>query len=297
MFWHIGLPKTGTTFQQTKVLPLLDRATVSLEDLRSNFGWIWEFNRPLETALNSEPTQLRWLLSNLKNRWVPVGKNYSRAWPQTIVSMEGLVGASFNPLLNFQWSLDMISSIDEDPRVILSLREQGSWLHSIYDQLVWVECRFNRPSTLSDFALGPNSLCPPGALDWSAIVRLLTDSLGRDRVKVLFFEEANVDQSLWINRFVEALDAHLLADPDVRRVDPKRQGRSTTQRRNTLLRRISHPFIWAQRESDLQGILDKHRRATAGSNLRLSKDLGIDLSALGYATETSSCGERAGDLR
>jgi len=109
---HIGLGRTGTTFFQFNVLPLI-----------AKIGLI-KFLNDRESLIKLQQASYYDLEVDNKNIWgdsiedIPI-----------IISYEGLIGAPSNWLTNFRF---LKKNFDQDVEIIISFREPIDWLRSNY---------------------------------------------------------------------------------------------------------------------------------------------------------------------
>lgn len=113
---HIGLPKTGTTFAQNHVFPLLDSSVVS-------------FLRPIELAKFARRfafTEARELSDNL----LRVAEETSGT---LFLSWEGIAG----PPHDWERRAEILASVlPSDTEIVISLRDPWEWIWSSYTQVL-----------------------------------------------------------------------------------------------------------------------------------------------------------------
>ena len=164
---HIGLPKGASTYLQKRVFALAQRPSFSLIDQSRAFPWIWNLNKGAEAEVLGTGNVPDISLSQSSFFAASQGGHP----PHSILSNEGLVGASFNPLTNTFRNAVTLRDAFGSAKVLLVFRRQDQWLGSIFRQLVIHENRFGGGMSLQDF----QSLAGIGSdleqLDWFQILQ------------------------------------------------------------------------------------------------------------------------------
>lgn len=319
---HIGLPKTGSTFLQRKVFPLIPNANYYSSCDRSlpdAFGWVYRINGPWLVNYISRKTrrdkiedifhkERRQLMRNL-----PGYQEQFRSLPHemSLISSEGFVGCSPDPLLNADLCAKLLKIQHPNAKIILLLRRQDTWCESIYRQLVFVEDRFRRFISFKEFFdLDENrsGRVPVSMLAWDQLAKIYYRVFGASNVCVFPYELLRDDPAAFIQSLCDFLEIEtpkyidFKAKENARPVDGV-YSRGTLASR---FRRILGGVRYGDRRTffELDGFLRDVRtrfkyegqhyqmprheelveilRKCQASNRRLSRVCGIDFSKYGY---------------
>ena len=194
--FHVGLPKTGTSFLQERFFPGLGIPfhTTHGRALPRSMDWVYRINgRWIDERLPRD--RRRSMLEKIAEREikaVPELASAGTAGGCTLVSAEGLCGVSHDPLLNSGAIARRLATLHPGARAVICVRDHADWCESIYRQLVMREDRFGRFIPFDRFfATDPavDAVVQVGDLQWSELARAWRDALGPDRVLVLYYEQ------------------------------------------------------------------------------------------------------------
>ena len=172
---HVGLHKTGTTFLQKNMFPLLE------PEIR--------FVRKSEALFLDGD-----VVTNLPNVIEALGKSSGAKGP-FLLSQEALAGSLFAPDLT---AIRQIAARNPELRVIVSLRSQLTIIPSMYFQVVKSGYR----KSLDDFV---QELWRSGKLDYERLIAGIEDIVGRDRILVLLLEEFTAEPAAAFRRLCHFL--------------------------------------------------------------------------------------------
>jgi hypothetical protein len=194
--FHVGLPKTGTSFLQERFFPGLGIPfhTTHGRALPRSMDWVYRINgRWIDERLPRD--RRRSMLEKIAEREikaVPELASAGTAGGCTLVSAEGLCGVSHDPLLNSGAIARRLAALHPGARAVICVRDHADWCESIYRQLVMREDRFGRFIPFDRFfSTDPDveAVVQVGDLQWSELARAWGDALGPDRVLVLRYEQ------------------------------------------------------------------------------------------------------------
>jgi len=208
IIFHVGLPKSASTYLQRKVFPLIDNTDFSsTEDKICNlYEWVYDSNSPL-TPLHAKRSIKRKKLEQLNSR---IENNLSisddvqyQHHRNKLVSSEGFVGLSWDPLLNSDLNSKLIKIQHPSAKIFLVLRRQADWISSLYRQLIYVEDRFRHYIPFQNF-IGidsPKNIVSILDLRWDLLVEQYYSIFGCENVLVLPYELLKESPSDFINTF------------------------------------------------------------------------------------------------
>jgi len=312
--YHIGLGKAGSTYLQRRVFPLLDGfrfQTSHKSALEPAFQWVHKINGPY-VQLKAPRKEKRLALSRCfeqeYGKLTPVTR--SSTTDRLLVSSEGFVGVSYDPLLNADMTSRMLARLSPNACIVLCLRRQDEYCESLYRQLVFAEDRFRRYINFEEL-YGPNetvSAVPYECLAWDKIVETYFEHFGPRSVCVLPYEQLRADPGGFFRTLFTFLSVTTppKIDYDVR--ENARPGEVLYRRPRYSVRaralaagmcdcsdRAFHELIgvWTDLKSlgRFEGrkfnppdddVLSSIRRALRRSNKRLSTITGIDFGIYGY---------------
>lgn len=175
-YLHVGLHKTGTTFLQKNIFPLLEPE-------------IRYVRKPEALILDGE------VVTNRPNVVESLGASSGAQGP-FLLSQEALAGGLLEPDLS---AIRTMAARNPKLRVIVSLRSQVTIIPSMYFQVVKSGYRKSLAGFIGDLS---NS----GKLDYARFVENIKEIVGPGRVLVLLFEEFTGDPGAAHRRLCQFLD-------------------------------------------------------------------------------------------
>ena len=161
-YLHVGLQKTGTTFLQKNILPLLE------PEIR--------FVRKSEALILDHE-----VVTNRPEVIDELGTGEFQG--PILMSQEALSGGLLQPDFS---TIQNLAAHNPALRVILTLRSQATIIPSMYTQIVKTGYR-------KSFSQYVEELLASDKLDYASLVEKITGIVGKDRLLVLVFEEFTAD--------------------------------------------------------------------------------------------------------
>ena len=207
VIFHVGLPKSASTFFQRRVFPYIEDIEYISSDTSLNksiYEWVYRSNfvyRPLFENRNSKREKLEKIHYKILNKLSIPDNLYIKK--NKLVSSEGFVGTGWDPLLNSDLNAKLIKYQHPSAKIFLVLRKQSDWIKSMYRQLVYVEDRFYHYVPFNKFSNIDNSQKMGSFLDlkWDLLVDQYYSIFGRNNVLVLPYELFKESPLKFVNHF------------------------------------------------------------------------------------------------
>lgn len=283
---HVGLPKTGSTFLQNFFFPNLENSC-HFSPHRvwdKNLNWVFEINKREDASLLKKP------FFNFKNRrdheyfaapkYIKESKVFISGIKQRrIVSSEGLVGFSLSPLRNNLKNAKFVKAIFSNAKIVFIFRQQANYSESLYKQLIFKEDRYHRFLKFNDIYGAKKSkenLITYSELDWFHIYSNYCSIFGKSNVLALPYEHLLKDARSFISCLEGFIGEEaslnenaLLQKENVSICNPIYKSKYTTFKKQTF-------------EGLEKNIKQSIMRDVKSSNIKLSDEIGYDLSEYGY---------------
>lgn len=185
IIFHVGYPKTASTFLQNKIFPKLrnvkyfplkpEDARLAMPDISMSLGRLYNY---LDNPQASENQGIEEVIAAVLAKLEPDNFN--------LFSSEGLIGIGNKGVDNSSWRdrATLLKEIFGDARVLIVLREQYSFLESLY---------YFNPGGHSNFGAWFEEMDDrydlTGTLSYSEVVDYYFSLFGKERVHVLVYEE------------------------------------------------------------------------------------------------------------
>lgn len=219
--FHVGLPKTGTSFLQERFFPGLGIPfhTTHGRALPRSMDWVYRINgRWIDERLPRD--RRRSMLEKIAEREikaVPELASAGTAGGCTLVSAEGLCGVSHDPLLNSGAIARRLAALHPGARAVICVRDHADWCESIYRQLVMREDRFGRFIPFDRFfATDPDvdAIVHVGDLRWADLCGTWREAFGPERVLVLRYEQLRDEPHAFLDVLARFIVGTRVADID-----------------------------------------------------------------------------------
>ena len=211
---HVGLPKTASTFLQKRVFPQLDKSLVCYNPERV----MEQLVKSKKHSYDAESLQA------LRECLVEELKSISQ--PKVLISYEQMCGNPWNSFSRFREMTDFMHSLFPNAKIILVLRAQDDWLHSLYRETVamlnpiWPRQFFGPRNHRSRAIARRFPDLDIWSYDFADMHAHYIRCFGPDRVTVVFFEELKQDPARFVYRVLQALG-----------LEPSEEFRRTVERR------------------------------------------------------------------
>ncbi len=236
---HIGFPKTATTWLQNRVFADPEQGMTSPWGARAGFA-IEQF--VLADPFGFDPVATR-------SRFSDGLESAARAKLVPVLSEETLVG---DPAAGHYWghtALEQICATFPDARILVTIREQRSYVASAYREFILGGGYFDldRYLGLVPGAAGFGGICRLNALEYHRVVEWLQARLGAERVGVMLFEDLVEDPRAFLEslyRFAGVEPSHV----------PDRAAREHVGERGLTLRLRRRMNRYVPRPDFMQGV-------------------------------------------
>lgn len=189
-FFHIGYPKTGTTFLQKKVFPLLRGINYLDHQTLNQIGFFDICNKSLDFDVDLLKSEFNEAVSDSK--------------APSLISYEGLCGDVYHSAANTRTIAHRIYDFNPNSQIIIIIRNQSDMIVSLYKQYVYQggTMRFN------DFMSSTNSSISfdLSYLNFYKMISLYKRLFGGDSVHVLLYEKLRSDGDSFLSDLVKILD-------------------------------------------------------------------------------------------
>ena len=279
---HVGLAKAGSTLLQEHVFPRTEATVIRACQLMTDWPGLSVASRLLETLPSREPSGR----VSLRAEAAVSEKCLLPRIPSDplIISSEGMLGSVWNPVQAAQPMLSGIRRVFPDARVLIIIREQVSWLESVYRQTVLTERRFGFEAPFS--WMYPSVEQARVSSDWNQLWLTAAEIFGQGAVKMMPLEYLTSqprDSLRQISEFSEIKFDDLGRDPlpVIRPPEPERimKARLVAWARGLELV-LKRPDLMVRS----RGGEPLPESGWGRGNSRLAESIGFDLGGLGYET-------------
>jgi hypothetical protein len=196
VFIHIGLPKTATTFFQTKVFGNLDQ-----REIWYNPENIMKYIFKTVGEIHSE-VELKDIKKNISNEFDKISP------AKILISHEGLTEIEYR--MDYKKQLYFLKKVFPEAQIILFLRFQPDLISSLYKEAVHQgHCK----GSIKEFFNGENMeaiqrdlVIDPYDYDYKNIIKDLTEAFSKENVHIFFYENFNRNRAGTINEICKLLD-------------------------------------------------------------------------------------------
>ncbi len=297
VFLHIGLPRTATSFLQSKIFPFITGiyyfGHADLKTQNTPFILLEELNKQNILQIKNEILDYANTLEE---------KNI-------LFSSELLVG-----LPNYLLNARAIKEIFREPKIIFVIRKQADWAESLYNWHMTEHVKFfldNNPADQSCIC-GIKEYCRRfdlRNLNWHKMAKDYAEIFGKENVLILPYELLKEDLSEFMSRFYEFTGFTPYHPENIELINPSASLTSVKyspclSRYNDLIKDIPDGFLKKfiqKNDRGLKNILSKYTRDFdisgekltleeknnimsyhKDSNKKISDLAGIDLKQYGY---------------
>ena len=200
---HIGAPKTASTFLQRQYFPKINARYLTSDAQTTNLKHQTVFRKINGSRLAPDVSleKHHYEISRVHSRLRKVGA-VSKLRDYDIISSEGLIGCSYNFMINYKENLKLLAEELGDYKILIVERDVESWMKSIYLQLILREDRYGRFMCVSEFFQTQRSL----PVDWREIEGYCKNLF--EDICVLSYENLQKDPA----SFLDALNYFIGAD-------------------------------------------------------------------------------------
>jgi len=217
---HIGLPKTGTTFLQSKVFPFLNFYYIGTSGEDSDHFPLYQelyrcsyyYNNPIHKDEN--------FINFSKNKlWQYIKDNNKLNSNNYLFSFESLVGATMCDFAFQDENIEMIKNLFPNSKIFFVFRLQHNYAESVYNQMF----KGNKHFTRGDLDFGYMSLNKLSGykaekfsenniylniykLDWYELYKKYCDNFGQENVFALPYEMFKETPEKFLQKFYEFFD-------------------------------------------------------------------------------------------
>ena len=217
---HVGLPKTGTSFLQSKIFPNLEKI------YHSGNGDPNVYSTPLACLMNLNHIYRKKNLSfdfvSEKNKINNFIQNLD--CEKILFSSEGLTGSNRYDCLNNIFNTNILKMIFPEAKIIFMFRNQSNWLESIYNQRVIKE---KKNIKINNYLGYKNSTFVKGkylhieAFNWLNIYENYVKNFESENVLALPYELMKEDMNLFLSKFYEFSEIEPYHPKVIEDVNPK----------------------------------------------------------------------------
>lgn len=173
------------------------------------FSWVYKLNGPfipIRSTRSERRLRIEEIFNDEKKALLEIPHQSDRR--PFLVSSEGLVGVSYDPLINADLAADLLATTAPEAKIIITVRRQDDWSASLYRQLVFEEDRFRRFLDFEELFQvgGPTAIATVSALQWDVLVGTFKNKFGPKNVCVLAFEELCEQPNIYIERLLNFLE-------------------------------------------------------------------------------------------
>lgn len=186
IIFHIGLPKTGTTFLQKYVFPYFKDVYFSGVCSPNRYSDCFKEFNSIDSGLNitEKKEEINQFIKTLDKNFI-------------LYSHETLCGKPIELFQSSRQNAKVLNELFPDAKIFFVFRKQDNWIQSYYNETF---IKKNAPIRLKKF-LNAYNLHRETILDWTRIYADFAGEFGEENILALPYEMFSEDQESFLNKF------------------------------------------------------------------------------------------------